>query len=138
MLNDSRRDIDKMSEELTNLSYDYKTYKDQSTVDTLDNASLIQMEVMQSKLESKDTHTKLSQLIYDFSQSESVMKEKFEKFLKDSPDLGKDALAKEKERQKKEIDEIFDGKIRSAFESLRKDNQYIWHQSIALAEKEFN
>lgn len=30
MLNDARRDIDKVTEEFTNLMYEFKTYKDQS------------------------------------------------------------------------------------------------------------
>ena len=31
-----------------------------------------------------------------------------------------------------------DQKVEAAFERLRNDNQYIWKQSIQLAEKEFN
>lgn len=64
------------------------------------------------------------------------MQEKFTKFMKESPDVG--PSPEEREKDKKTSEEAMDRKIDAAFEKLRNDNQYIWKQSIALAEQEFS
>lgn len=66
--------------------------------------------------------------------NEEVLKEKMQNYLKDAPGGGNPALD---EMKKKQLDEVLDGKIHNAFESLRTDNLYIWKQSLELAQREF-
>lgn len=67
------------------------------------------------------------------NETDTVIKEKFEKFLKESG--SNDEL---EDLRKKKTDEAIDGKIKHAFESLKGDNLFIWKQSIELAQKEFS
>ncbi len=84
--------------------------------------------MMTSKVDSKDIHLKLDELMRGYKQTDNVIKEKFEKFLKDSNN------SKEVEEQrKKKVDEVIDSKIQNAFEQLRNDNLYIWKQSLQIA-----
>lgn len=132
-INNNKRDIDKFSLELLELMDDFKNHKETAVKDTLDQAAQLQLEVMTSQLESKDIYEKLNLLMKGFKETDNVIKDKFEAFLKDS------SSSKEvEEERKKKTDEAVDGKIQNAFEQLRTDNLYIWKQSLEMAQKEFS
>ena len=87
-------------------------------------------------MEAKELYEKIENLEKLINSSEGSMQEKFTKFMKESPDVG--PSPEEREKDKKTSEEAMDRKIDAAFEKLRNDNQYIWKQSIALAEQEFS
>jgi len=76
---------------------------------------------MTQRLESKDIYEKLNQLMKNFSQTDSEVKDKFDKFLNDI-----NSNKEVEEERKKQMNEAIDGKIQNAFEKLRTDNLYIW------------
>lgn len=76
---------------------------------------------MTARLESKDIYEKLNMLMKGFKETDGVVKDKFEKFLKDA-NSNKDV----EEERNKHVNEVVDGKIQNAFEKLRTDNLYIW------------
>lgn len=52
----AKRDIDRIATELTELMYDFKDHKDKATRDALQGAALMELEIMQSQLESTDIY----------------------------------------------------------------------------------
>ncbi len=70
-----------------------------SIVETFNQAATLQMESMLSKIESKDIHEKLEKLMKSFNENDSILKEKFDEFLKGSPDLKINQSEDDKEQQ---------------------------------------
>lgn len=134
-LKNSRRDIDKLAVELTELMYEFKDHKDKASRDLLQQGAQIQMEILTSKLESSEIYKKLDQLFKGAGQTDTVIKEKFEKFMSESSGAVRE---EQKKKEEEKLNEFMDLKVQNAFEKLRTDNLYIWKQSIELAEKEFN
>lgn len=54
------------------------------------------------------------------------MQEKFQEFLKNSPEMKILQSEEEKEKEKNKLNEVLDTKIESAFERMRNDNMYLW------------
>lgn len=134
VLKDAKRDIDKLSTDVTELTYEFKDHKDKAVRDTGSLASGLEIETMTSRLESKDIYFKLNALINNFEGTDATLKEKMAKMLEEPDEIKK---AKEEEEMKK-YNELMDAKVENAFERLRGDNLYIWKQSLQLAEQEFS
>ena len=67
--------------ELTN---EFKSYKETSLVDNFEAASSLHLEIITAKLESQDIYSKIDFLMKGFEQTDTVIKQKFEKFMQDS------------------------------------------------------
>ncbi len=80
-LKNALRDIDKIATEVTELMYDFKDHKDKAVRDTLQQAAQLQMESMTSKIESSDIYQKLDELFKNAGQNDSLIKEKFQRFM---------------------------------------------------------
>jgi hypothetical protein len=88
---------------------------------------------MLNRVANEIVEARINGLARTIQEADDLFKEKLQKFLKDSP-ASNPALD---EVRKKQLDEVLDGKIHSAFEGLRNDNLFIWKQSLELAEREF-
>ena len=81
------------------------------------------MEAMLNKVAMSGVEGRIDGLARSMQDADAMFKEKLQKFLKDSPGSSNPALD---EVRKKQLDEMLDGKIHSAFEGLRNDNLFIW------------
>jgi len=90
------------------------------------------MEMMLSRIQSEDFHSRISTLTRGSAANDTIFQQKFQKFMQESP-----SNPEIEELRKKQVDEQLDSKIQAAFESLRNDNLYIWKQSLELAQREF-
>lgn len=69
-INNAKRDIDRIATELTELMYDFKDHKDKAVRDALQTAAQMELEIMTSKIESKDIYAKLNQLFNNAGQND--------------------------------------------------------------------
>lgn len=83
-LKNTRRDVDKVATELTELLQEFNQLKEKATKDIIDQATKLEIETMTSKLESMDIYHKLDELFHNSSQTDNVIKEKFEKFMNEN------------------------------------------------------
>ena len=112
---------------------DFNKFRKRAIKNFVDQASNIEMEKMLNRVSLDTLDRRVTDLQKLTQATDELFKEKFQKFMKDSPSSNP-ALD---EMRKKQLDEMLDGKIHTAFESLRNDNLYIWKQSLELAQKEF-
>jgi hypothetical protein len=85
---------------------------------------------MLNRISTDDLHYRVTDLQKGFAQTDSLFKENFLKFMKDSPISGNPDMD---EMRKRQMDEKLDTKIQNALEKLKSDNLYIWKQSLELA-----
>jgi hypothetical protein len=125
-----------MSDSVTKNYTEFSTFKTESqNEDQILNAT-VTMEYLQARIESAELYKRIDAAQTLFSTQEGQMQEKFTKFIKESPDVGPSPEERQKEKEETEV--AMDRKVEAAFEKLRKDNQFIWKESLELAEKEFS
>lgn len=107
-IKNTRRDVDKVATELTELLYDYKELKDKATRDIMDQATRLELETMTSKLESMDIYHKLDELMHNSNQTDTIIKERFEKFMNENSGELKE---EQKKKESEKLNEVLDGKI---------------------------
>ena len=84
-IKNNRRDIDRHAIDLLEMTNEMQKLKQTMSRDASDTAAQLEIEIMKSKLESQDVYSKLAQLMKGFNETDSIIKEKFEKFMKESP-----------------------------------------------------